>query len=72
MFAKSTAEFNDYLDELPDAETCRAREIGNDNNYELVNCLAETPLCKYVLAFGYRQLCRHPRRRDIVKRTQAD
>lgn len=56
-------------DKLPDMESCRAKKVTDD--YELVDCLIEHPLCKFALAFGYGYFCRHPRRREIVERTKA-
>ena len=58
--------------DLPDGENCRAKN--HDNNWssgELVDCLIEHPLCKFSLNFGGLLLCQHPRRKEIVERTQA-
>ena len=61
----------DKDDGLPDSENCRAKGF-TSLDYELVNCLVEHPLCDFALHFGSGLLlCRHPRRKEIIKRTKA-
>jgi hypothetical protein len=55
--------------ELPDMESCRAKKVTDD--FELVDCLIEHPLCEFALAFGYGYFCRHPRRKEIAERTKT-
>jgi hypothetical protein len=53
-----------------DAENCQAQPMAGSRNYELVECLVHGKLsCAHMLMFGYRCLCRHPNRREIVERT---
>ena len=56
--------------DLPDGENCQAKNHGSWDD-ELVDCLIEHPLCNFSLNFGGLLLCQHPRRKEIVERTQA-
>ena len=60
----------DKDDGLPDSDNCQAKGF-TSLDYELVNCLIEHPLCDFALHYGSGLLCRHPRRKEIIKRTKA-
>jgi hypothetical protein len=57
--------------EIHDLKHCQARQL-SDEGYELVECLAEgNSLCTHAITFGYRCLCRHPQRQEIVEKTET-
>lgn len=48
---------------------CKARDLGLP---DFVECLCpEYAACRHALGFGYSILCRHPLRREIVRRTEV-
>jgi len=69
---KDQDEDENVSDNLPDIEKCRARQVTDGQDYEVVECLVDHPVCKHMLMFGYNlSLCRHPRRREIINKTQS-
>jgi hypothetical protein len=50
---------------------CRAESLSRVNE-DLAGCLVGSQFCAFSLDFGYKLLCRHPRRNEIVKRTNLD
>lgn len=58
--------------DLTSIENCSAKQMVDDWDYEVVECLVAHPLCDYRLEFGYKLLlCRHPKRKEIVEKTQT-
>ena len=54
---------------LPDPAICRAKHAGFD---DYADCLVDAPDdCRYALRFGFRHLCQHPERAEIIARTVA-
>ena len=54
-----------FENDLP--EDCQPKPLVG-GEYELVECKSEHPLCGFAMHFGYRFLCRHPRRKEIFER----
>jgi hypothetical protein len=53
---------------LPFPATCRARAVGSITDF--AECLTEQPTsCVHGLLFGGARFCWHPRRQDIIDRT---
>jgi hypothetical protein len=50
-------------------QSCRAKAVTAD--YALVDCLTDSRQCEYKMSFGNGFFCRHPLRKEIVKRTAA-
>ena len=54
---------------FPDVAICRAKPSGFG---DYADCLVDDPRsCRYALSFGDGYLCRHPKRAEIVARTEA-
>ena len=58
------------LDEFDLPENCQPKPFSS-LDYELVECLADHPLCNFALSFSYGFLCRHPQRKEIIQKLQA-
>jgi len=70
MLEESNGNFNNEYNN-PDIEQCKATLIIGNHDAALVSCLVESPFCQYSLGFGFRILCRHPKRMEIVQKTAA-
>ncbi len=61
---------NEKLDDLDLPEKCDPK-ARSGTDYEIVDCLAEYPICSFALHFGYGLLCRHPQRKEIIQKNNA-
>lgn len=67
MMSSANTAFSVAPRVLPDADACRAKDAGFG---DYTDCLVTHPVqCPYSLSFGDGFLCRHPERREIVRRT---
>ena len=53
---------------IPD-KACQAKAVTPD--CDLVDCFTDARQCEYAMHFGDGFFCRHPQRKDIVKRTET-
>jgi len=56
---------------VPFGAICRAKALSG--NVEIAACLVREPqYCPYAWRYGWDWICTHPRRREIVARTQEE